>query len=79
MSLQCADGAVSVQVGDVRSIANQVVNTTVTDDAGRVGSGLLEAFVLGEVCVEDVDIGTFAQLLGYLLLRRIFVADKTDE
>lgn len=58
VSVQCADGAVSVQVGDIRSVADQVVHATVTDDAGRVSSGLLEAFVLGEVCVEDVDIRT---------------------
>ncbi len=28
--------------------------------------------------MEDVDIGTFAQLCRYLLLGRSFVADQTD-
>jgi hypothetical protein len=40
---------------------------------------LLEAFVIGKVSVEDVDIGALAELLGDLLLCRILIADNTDE
>jgi hypothetical protein len=39
---------------------------------------LLQAGVLGEVCVDDVDIETVAQLGRYLLLRSGFVANQTD-
>jgi hypothetical protein len=40
---------------------------------------LLQAGIFGEVCMEDVDIGTIAQLCCHLLLGRSLIADQTDD
>lgn len=77
--LQCAEGVIGVKLGQESSIGNQVVDTTLADNLGSVGSGLLQAGVAGEVSMEDVDIATFAQLCRHLLLGCGLVADQTDD
>ena len=66
-------------MGQESSIGNQVVDTTLANNLGRVGSGLLQASVAGEVCMEDVDIGTVAQFCRHLLLGASLVTGETDD
>ena len=66
-------------MGQESSIGNQVVDTTLANNLGSAGSGLLQAGVAGEVCMEDVDIGAAPQLCRRLLLGRSLVADQTDD
>jgi hypothetical protein len=40
---------------------------------------LLQAGIAGEICMEDVDVGTVAQLCRHFLLGRSLVADQTDD
>jgi len=79
VDLQCADRVIGVEEGRESSIGNQVVDTTLANNLGSVGSGLLQASVADEICMEDVDIRTVAQLCRHLLLGRSLVADQTDD
>lgn len=76
--LQCTNGPVVVQQGHKRSVSHQVVNTPVANDRSSVGCRLLEAGVLGEVGMKDVDVGAVPQLSGNLFLGRGFIAHQTD-
>lgn len=60
MRLQCADVIILVKQGYQSSISQQVVDATIANNLGRVVRGLLQGGMLGEVCVENVDIGTVA-------------------
>lgn len=79
INLQCADGVIGVELGRERAIGNQVVDATVANNRGSLGSGLLQAGVVGKVSMKDVDIGTVAQLFGHLFLGASLVADQTDD
>ena len=76
--LQCANGSVVVQQGHKRSVSDQIVDASLSNDRGSVGSRLLETGVLGEVCMEDVNVGAVSQLGRDLFLGRHFVADQTN-
>jgi hypothetical protein len=79
VDIQCANGIICIEEGQESSVGNEVVDATLANNLGSVDSGLLQAGVAGKVCVEDMDIGTVAQLRGYLFLGRSFVADQTDD
>ncbi len=66
-------------MGRESSIGNQVIDPALSNNLGSVGCGLLEAGMIGEVCMEDVDVGALAQLGRHLLLGRSLVADQTDD
>jgi len=70
---------IGVELGRESSVGNQVVDATLANNLGSVRSGLLQAGVAGEVSMEDVDIGTVAQLCHHLLLGASLVADQTDD
>jgi hypothetical protein len=69
VNLQGANGVVNVKEGEISCIGNQVVDATLANNLGSIGSGLLEACVTGEVAMENVDIGTGPQLCRHLFSR----------
>lgn len=77
--LQFTNRGIRVELGGEGCVADQVVNATLAHNLGRVGSGLLQAGIVGEVCMEDVDIGPLAQLRCHLLFGGRLVADQTDD
>ena len=60
MDLQYADWVIGIEKGWEGSVGNQVVDSTLADDIGRVGSGLLQARVASEICMENMDIRAVA-------------------
>lgn len=66
-------------MGGETCVADKVVNATVANNLGSVGSGLLQAGIVGEVSMEDVDVGTLAQLCCNLLFSGSSIADQTDD
>lgn len=79
MHVQCADSVVCIEGRHVTCVCNEVIDTAVPNDLSSVGSGLLQAGIAGEVSMEDMDIGPFAQFCRNLLLRPSLVADQADD
>lgn len=79
VGLQFTNREITVELGDETCVADKVVNATLAHNLGSVGSGLLQAGIVGEVSMEDVDVGTLAQLCCHLLFRGSLVADQTDD
>lgn len=79
VGLHHVDGVIGVEERRESPVGNQVVDTAVADNLGSVGRGLLQAGVVGQVSMEDVDIGTATHLCRHLLLGRSLVADQTDD
>ncbi len=66
-------------MGGETCVADKVVNTSLANNFGSVGSGLLQGGIVGEVSMDDVDVGTLAQLCCHLLFSGRLVADQTDD
>lgn len=79
VDLQCSDGRISIKRGNQSPVGNQVIDAALADDLGSVDGGLLQGGALGQVSVEDVEVGAVAQLGGYLLLGAGLVANQTDD
>ena len=47
-------------MGGESRVADKVVNATLANNLGSVGSGLLQAGIVGEVSMDDMDVGTLA-------------------
>ena len=79
VDLQFTNGRISVELGGETCVGDKVVNATLANNLGSVGSGLLQAGIVGEVSMDDVDVGTLAQLCCHLLFSGSLVADNTDD
>ena len=79
VDLQFTNREISVELTDITCVADKVVNAMLAHNLGSVGSGLLQAGIVGEVSIEDVDVGTLAQLCCHLLFGGSLVADQTDD
>lgn len=80
VDLQCANGSEAVQIRHDTSVSNQVVDAPLANNPSRVYSGLLEGGVVGEVCMEDMDIrATAVQFCSHFLLCSGLIADKADD
>ena len=79
VDLQFTNRGISVELGGETCVADKVVNATLANNLGSLVRGLLQAVVVGEVSMEDVDVGTLAQFFRHLLFRGRLVADQTDD
>lgn len=80
IDLQCANGSEAVQIRYDTTISNQVVDAPLANNLSRVYSGLLQSGVVGEVCMEDMDIrATAVQFCSHFLLGGGLIADKADD
>lgn len=79
VDLHFTNRSISVELGGETCVGDKVVNTTLANDLGSVGSGLLQALIVGEISMEDVDVGTLAQLCCHLLFSGSDIADQTDD
>lgn len=79
IDLQSADIVIGVELGRETCVGNQDVDALVTHNLFSIGSGLLQAAVVGEVSMEDVNVGTVTQLRCYLLLSASLVADDAND
>lgn len=74
--LQSTDGIKCIQERLVRAVGNEVVDTTITNQLGGLGSGVFQARIAGEVAMKNVNILTVVKLSRYLLLSFGSVAHK---
>lgn len=66
-------------MGNQSAISNKIINATLTNNLGSVGCSLLQASITGEICVEDVNVGTVAEVCLHFRLRGSLVADQTND
>lgn len=77
-NLQNANGIIRIEERIIGAIRDDVVELA-THDLGGLFCSRLDGVVLGEVYVDDVNVGALAQLCGNLLLGGFLSANETDD
>ena len=60
-------------------IGNQIINTSIPQNVGRVRSGLLQAHVASKISMEEEDIVSNTQFCLGFFLRGSFIANQSND